>query len=85
VEHHPAAAGDALGVRGQALELDVPAAVDEPGLAFVGLADVDELDLTAGQQLGDAVGIELVLGVGEDAQERAFARGAARSAPAAGV
>ena len=85
VEDHPAVAGDALGIRRQALELDVPAALDEPGLAFVGLADIDELDLPAGQQVGDAVGIELVLGMREDAQDRAFARGAARSAPAAGV
>ena len=85
VEDHPTVAGDGLRVRRQALELDVPAAFNEPGLALVRLADVDELDLPASQQVGDAVGVELVVGVREDAQDRAFARGAARSAPAAGV
>jgi hypothetical protein len=56
---------DRLGLRCEPLELDVPRALDAPGLPLVGLPDVDELDLVRAQSLGELFGSDLQVGRGE--------------------
>jgi hypothetical protein len=55
-----------VGLGGQTIEAEVPRPLDAAGLVLVGLADVDQLDLAALQEIGHPLGGELGGRVVED-------------------